>query len=303
MTAVLRGGRPGRPCCCAATWTRCRVTEATGAAVRVRDRRRDARVRPRPAHRDARRRGPPAGRTARELAGHVMFMFQPGEEGGGGAAAHDRGRRARRGRRAARRRLRAARLSDLLECGVFAARPGPVLAAADASSDGPRSRRTRLRAAPQRGPVPAACEMVTALQTMVTRRFDVFDPVVLTVGQLARRHRAQRDPRRRPPSWPPSAPTARVARAAPRGVPAAGREHRRGHGLTADAEYVEGYPVTVNDAAEAAFAVAAAADLFGAGRALTRRQPLTGAEDFSFVLSRCRERSSCSAPARRARTR
>ena len=31
-------------------------------------------------------------------------------------------------------------------------------------------------------PMPAACEMVTALQTMVTRRFDVFEPVVLTVG-------------------------------------------------------------------------------------------------------------------------
>ena len=33
-----------------------------------------------------------------------------------------------------------------------------------------------------RDPIPAACEMVTALQTLVTRRFDVFDPVVVTVG-------------------------------------------------------------------------------------------------------------------------
>ena len=31
-------------------------------------------------------------------------------------------------------------------------------------------------------PIPAACEMVIALQTMVTRKFDVFDPVVITVG-------------------------------------------------------------------------------------------------------------------------
>jgi metal-dependent amidase/aminoacylase/carboxypeptidase family protein len=33
-------------------------------------------------------------------------------------------------------------------------------------------------------PIPAACEMVTALQTMVTRKFDVFDPVVVTVGSF-----------------------------------------------------------------------------------------------------------------------
>ena len=33
-------------------------------------------------------------------------------------------------------------------------------------------------------PIPAACEMVTALQTLVTRRFDVFDPVVITVGSF-----------------------------------------------------------------------------------------------------------------------
>ena len=33
-------------------------------------------------------------------------------------------------------------------------------------------------------PIPAACEIVTALQTLVTRRFDVFDPVVITVGSF-----------------------------------------------------------------------------------------------------------------------
>ena len=33
-------------------------------------------------------------------------------------------------------------------------------------------------------PVPAACEIVTALQTLVTRQFDVFDPVVITVGSF-----------------------------------------------------------------------------------------------------------------------
>jgi hippurate hydrolase len=56
------------------------------------------------------------------------------------------------------------------------------------------------------------------------------------------------------------------------------------HGLTADAEYVDEYPVTVNDAAEAAFAARTAADAFGPGRSLPAEHPMTGAEDFSFVL-------------------
>ena len=33
-------------------------------------------------------------------------------------------------------------------------------------------------------PVTAAAEMVTALQVMITRQFNMFDPVVLTVGVL-----------------------------------------------------------------------------------------------------------------------
>ena len=33
-----------------------------------------------------------------------------------------------------------------------------------------------------RDPIAATAEMITSLQTMVTRRFDIFDPVVITVG-------------------------------------------------------------------------------------------------------------------------
>src|SRR5438477_9900537 len=73
--------------------------------------------------------------------------------------------------------------SGLLPAGVFATRPGPVMAAADVL-------RVTVRGAGGHGstphrakdPIPAACEMVTALQTMTTRRFDVFDPVVVTIG-------------------------------------------------------------------------------------------------------------------------
>jgi metal-dependent amidase/aminoacylase/carboxypeptidase family protein len=56
------------------------------------------------------------------------------------------------------------------------------------------------------------------------------------------------------------------------------------HGLTADAEYATEYPVTINDAAEAAFATETIAAAFGPARGETAQFPITGAEDFSFVL-------------------
>jgi hippurate hydrolase len=56
------------------------------------------------------------------------------------------------------------------------------------------------------------------------------------------------------------------------------------HGLTADAEYAAEYPVTVNDATEAAFAGQVITEVFGPDRGETAKFPITGAEDFSFVL-------------------
>ena len=58
----------------------------------------------------------------------------------------------------------------------------------------------------------------------------------------------------------------------------------RAHGLTAETDYSAEYPVTVNDAAEARFATETIAAVFGAERGQTAEFPMTGAEDFSFVV-------------------
>ena len=58
------------------------------------------------------------------------------------------------------------------------------------------------------------------------------------------------------------------------------------HGVDVDVRYDEEYPVTVNDAAEAAFALGVAEDMFGPGTALRMPNPITGSEDFSRVLAR-----------------
>jgi amidohydrolase len=220
-----------------------------------------------------------------ELAGNIIFMFQPGEEGPGGArimlaegvlgAAGDRP--------VAAYALHVA--SGLLPCGLVASRPGTILAAADTlhvtvHGRGGHGAQPHLAA----DPVPVACEIVLALQTVVTRQFDAFDPVVVTVGTF---HAGTADNvipddahfvatiR----SFSPPARAA-IAQAAPR----LARDIATGHGLTATAEFVDGYPVTVNDPAELEFAEQTVAEVLGNGRYVAAPDPLTASEDFSYVL-------------------
>src|SRR5260370_20707487 len=126
---------------------------------------------------------------------------------------------------------------------------------------------------PHRGadPIPAACEMVLALQTMVTRKFDVFDPVVITVGsfQAGTTDNVIPDQARFLATARSYSAAARTALADL--VPRLIRDIASAHGLTADAEYAAEYPVTVNDAAEAAFAQSAIAAAFGPGRGETAK--------------------------------
>ena len=57
------------------------------------------------------------------------------------------------------------------------------------------------------------------------------------------------------------------------------------HGLSADVSFTGEYPVTVNDAEHADFALEVAADLFGPDRAVRLPDPIMGSEDFSRVLA------------------
>ena len=217
------------------------------------------------------------------LAGDVVFMFQPGEEGRGGAQVMiDEGLLEASGSRPVA--AYALHVASSMPQGQVLGRPGTIMAAADTLVVTLRGRGGH-GSAPHAAldPVPAACEAVLALQTMVTRRFDVFDPVVVTTGLL----RAGTINNVIPDdayfeatirSFSPEArdrvreESVRVVR----GIAAA-------HGLEVDAEFVDVYPVTVNDPVEAAFAADTARELLGPDRWTTLAQPLAGAEDFSYV--------------------
>ena len=239
-----------------------------------------------------------------ELPGNVIFMFQPGEEGQVGAR-HMIGEGvldAAGSRPVAAYALHVA--SAQFTQGAFATRPGSMMAAADildvtVRGHGGHASQPHLA----QDPIPAACEMVTALQTMVTRRFDVFDPVVITVGSF---HAGTAD--NIIPDEAHFLATVRSFSAAARdGVRAASlrliADLAAAHGLQAEAEFLDGYPVTVNDAAETAFAgqaVGACSARSGWSPRPTRcRAPRTSRS----CWMRCPGCSSCWGRARKARIR
>jgi amidohydrolase len=285
VTAVLRGARPGKTVLLRGDMDALPVTERTGLPYACRL--------PGAMHacghdlHTAMLAGAARLLAARlaDLAGNVIFMFQPGEEGSGGARIMiDEGVLDAAGERpVAAYALHVG--SSLLPLGMVAGRAGTAMAAADTLHVTVRGRgghgsQPHLAA----DPIPVACEIVTALQTMVTRRFNVFDPVVLTVGSF---HAGTTD--NVIPDDAAFVATVRTFSAQTRDLvkDAAlrlARQSAAAHGLEAEAEFVDGYPVTVNDQGEFGFAEGTVRDLLGAERFMAEPFPLTGSEDFSYVL-------------------
>ncbi|MFC4060518.1 M20 family metallopeptidase [Planomonospora corallina] len=221
------------------------------------------------------------------LAGNVVFMFQPGEEGHRGAQHMiDEGVLEASGELpVAAYALHV--ISSVLPNGLFLTRTGPIMAAADrlvvtVRGAGGHGSAPHLA----KDPVPAACEMVLALQSMVTRGFDVFDPVVVTVGSF---HAGTVDnvipEEARFEATIRSFSTASHQRVLERSV-ALVEGIAAAHGLEVDAFFEMGYPVTVNDGAEAEFVGATVREVYGEERFVRAPRPFTGAEDFSYVCDR-----------------
>jgi hippurate hydrolase len=225
-----------------------------------------------------------------DLAGQVILMFQPGEEGLGGAATMieegllDITADATTGGARPTGAL-AIHISTRYPSGEIHLRPGPEMASTDVIRITVRGRGGHA-SAPHTSldPITVAAEIVIALQTMVTRRVDVFDPAVVTIAQikggttnniipesvfLFGTIRTVSEERR-------AAVRAGVKRVA-EGIAAA-------HGAAAEVDLEAGYPVTVNDPEYTSFVMDAARDLVGDGQVHELASPIMGAEDFSYVL-------------------
>lgn len=220
-----------------------------------------------------------------EIAGSVVLMFQPGEEGDHGARVMiEEGVLDAAGERVvAAYGLHV--MSSVLPAGLVTTRPGTILAAADTlivtvRGRGGHGSMPHLAA----DPVTVAAEIVLALQTAVTRQFDALDPVVVSVGRIAAGTTDN--------VIPATAEIAATVRTFSEETHLLVEERlvrvathvAAAHGLTADVDYVRGYPTTVNTPAEADRAARVAAEIVGPRGFMTAPRPIPGSEDFSYVL-------------------
>ena len=217
-----------------------------------------------------------------ELAGRVRFIFQPGEEGDGGARIMiDEG--VTDGVDAAF----ALHVSPNLPVGFVACRPGPIMASTDDFVVRVKGRGGHA-STPHFGndPIPVACEMVTALQTMVTRRIDAFNPAVVTVAKISAGSTFNVIPEsaelmgtiRTVSDWTRMSVVAGFERVV-RNVAAA-------HECEIELTMTPGYSVVRNDVSFVEFARDTAEAVLGEGKYFELPSPIMGAEDFGYILER-----------------
>jgi hippurate hydrolase len=222
-----------------------------------------------------------------ELAGRVVFMFQPGEEGYHGARYMiEEGLLDRSGPAGRPDAAYALHISATLPSGEVHARPGPLMAAADTIKVTVNGRGGHASAPHDAlDPVPAAAAMVGALQTAVTRRVDTHQPVVLTIAHIVAGTTTN--------VIPETAYLEGTLRSLSETARATMYEEIRrvcrytalAHGCTAEVEIEPGYPVTVNDSAAVDQVTELAGDVLGHDNVATMPAPIMGAEDFSYVLA------------------
>jgi hippurate hydrolase len=218
-----------------------------------------------------------------DVTGRVVFMFQPGEEGFHGARVMiDEGLLEGDLRPDA---AFAIHQTPNIPAGVVGTRPGALLAATNALHVVVRGRGGHA-SMPHHAvdPIPVACEIVTALQSFVTRRVDAFDPAVVTVARISAGttvnvipEKATLDGTIRTVSEATRAEVVEGVRRLASGIAEA-------HGCEATVVLDAGYPVTVNDDEFAGFTTSVATRLLGADHCVLLPNPVMGAEDFSYVL-------------------
>jgi len=220
-----------------------------------------------------------------ELPGTVKFMFQPGEEGHAGARhMHNDGLLDIDPKPDAAFALH---IFPNIKAGSIAGKPGPLLASVDTwtikvKGKGGHASMPYLAV----DPVPVACEIGLALHAMVTRRTNVFDPIVLTLGRISGGTASNIIP-----EVVDMLGTLRTTSEAAReiahdGIRRVATNIAFAHQCEAAVEIRAGYPVTVNDAEFVDFARGVATDLVGAENYISMPAPFMGAEDFSYVLQR-----------------
>jgi len=216
--------------------------------------------------------------------GTLNLIFQPAEEGGGGAV-----------------RMMADGLFEHHPCdavfamhnmpgvpqGHFVFRDGAAMASSDYVTI--RVHGTGGHGAmPHRAadPLVAASSIVMALQTIVARNVDPLHTAVVTVGAM---HAGQANnviPALATLELSVRALDPEVRRLLEKRIKALVTAQAESFGVTADMDWRPGYCVLVNTEAETNFARQVALDLVGAEHVTLHGPALTGSEDFAFMLEK-----------------
>ena len=228
--------------------------------------------------------------AAHELAlngdfdGVLHLIFQPAEEGGGGAL-----------------RMMQDGLFELFPCdaifamhnmpgvpvGQFVFRSGSAMASSDYVT-------IRVNGTGGHGGMPhraadslvAAASIVMALQTVVSRNVDPLHTAVVTVGSIQAGKANNVIPASATLELSVRALDPGVRKLLEQRIKAIATSQAESFGCKAEVDWKEGYCVLVNSENETNFARQVALDLVGAERVVLNGPPLTGSEDFAFMLEK-----------------
>jgi hippurate hydrolase len=216
------------------------------------------------------------------LNGTLRFFFQPAEEGeGGGKVMVDAGVADDVDS------IFALHLWPGLSFGRAATKAGPIMAAADAFE-------MTVRGAGGHGAMPhltadaiaMAAQIVTALQTVVSREVDPVEPAVLTVGEIGAGTAYNIIPETARLGGTVRTLNEHLRRKMPERMEHLARGVAQGMRGDVQFDYEFSYPVTVNDEDAARRALGVAGDLLGEENALELTNPSMGAEDFAYFLEK-----------------
>jgi hippurate hydrolase len=214
------------------------------------------------------------------LGGTVKFVFQPAEEGGGGGKVM-----VDEGVVEDVASIFALHLWPGLPFGNVATKAGPIMAAADAFEmeivgSGGHGAMPHLAA----DAVVIAAQVVTALQTVVSREVDPVEPAVLTVGEIGAGTAFNIIPEKARLGGTVRTLNSDLRERMPERMEAVARGVAKGMRGDANLDYTFSYPVTVNDESAAGYALGVAEDLLGADSVQELPKPSMTAEDFSYYL-------------------